>query len=162
MPQDEWYTPCYILEAVRDALGVIELDPFSSHEANKWVEAENYFTIEQDGFATDWSPHRRIWLNPPCSRGSMDKVMDKVKSLDIDTRVAMLCNFDHSTKWCRRALGHFDAVVLLSKRVRFVPGAGQKSSSNSKAQAIFYKEGWIDGRSGKVGALWGLGHVFLL
>lgn len=65
---DEWYTPIDVLNAAREALGgPIDLDPASSAEANRTVQAARYFSLADDGLARPWiSP--RVWQNPPYSR----------------------------------------------------------------------------------------------
>lgn len=64
---DEWYTPLDIIKAARLVLGDIELDPASSHEANKIVQAKRYYSKEDDGLAQAWNA-RTCWLNPPYGR----------------------------------------------------------------------------------------------
>jgi len=51
---DEWYTPAGVIEAAREVLGGIDLDPASSETANRTVGAPRYFTEEDDGLARDW------------------------------------------------------------------------------------------------------------
>jgi len=60
----EWYTPPRIIEAVRQVMGGIDLDPASSDEANKTVQAKHYFTIEMDGLKRDWFAPT-LFMNPP-------------------------------------------------------------------------------------------------
>jgi len=59
----EHMTPADYVEAAREVLGVIELDPASSELANGTVRARRYFTKADDGFAQRWGG--RVFLNPP-------------------------------------------------------------------------------------------------
>jgi len=42
----EHYTPPDVIELVHRVLGRIDLDPFSSDEANKTVQADSYWTAD--------------------------------------------------------------------------------------------------------------------
>ncbi|MEO6595614.1 MAG: DNA N-6-adenine-methyltransferase [Planctomycetota bacterium] len=59
----EWYTPQPYIEAARDVLGAIDLDPASNRTAQAHVQAACFCTAEQDGLAQPWSG--RMWCNPP-------------------------------------------------------------------------------------------------
>jgi len=60
----EYYTPQPIIEAARLTMGGIDLDPASSHTANKRVRAKCF--LDSNGENTHW--HGRIWLNHPFGR----------------------------------------------------------------------------------------------
>lgn len=62
---DEWYTPSDLVEAVREFMGGIDIDPASCDVAQRVVRASTYYTIADDGLTKDW--HGRLWLNPPYS-----------------------------------------------------------------------------------------------
>lgn len=63
---NEWYTPAVYIEAARQVMGDIDLDPASCEVANRTVRAKKYYTIEDDGLQYVWS--ERVWLNPPYSK----------------------------------------------------------------------------------------------
>ena len=63
----DWYTPAYLMGAVRELLGAIDLDPASCAAANETVGAARYFTEIDDGLAQRW--HGRLFLNPPYGTG---------------------------------------------------------------------------------------------
>ena len=73
---DEWYTPAHCIEAAREVMGFIELDPASCEQANRIVKAERYYTREQNGLERSWKA-RTVWLNPPYGRSNDMKARHK-------------------------------------------------------------------------------------
>jgi hypothetical protein len=57
----EWYTPRPFVEAARQVLGAIDLDPASHREANRIVRARRFYS--DCGEARSW--HGRVFCNPP-------------------------------------------------------------------------------------------------
>src|ERR1700704_1062136 len=66
MKSTEWYTPPKYIEAAREVMGAIDLDPASCAAANRIVKATAYYTREQNGLDQSWTG--RVWLNPPYGR----------------------------------------------------------------------------------------------
>lgn len=62
---NEWYTPAKYIEAARQVMGSIDLDPASCALANETVKATTYYAKEQDGLSLPW--YGNVWLNPPYS-----------------------------------------------------------------------------------------------
>lgn len=63
MDSPDWYTPSPFVEAARELMGGIDLDPASDAEANKTVRAVQFFTEHDNGLSRPW--FRRVFLNPP-------------------------------------------------------------------------------------------------
>ena len=64
---NEWYTQPKYIEAAREVMGAIDLDPASCAAANQIVKATRYYTQEQNGLEQDWTAES-IWINPPYNR----------------------------------------------------------------------------------------------
>lgn len=79
----EYYTPPEIVEAAKEVMGTIDLDPASSEKANKIVKAAKIYTLEQkfeqfecwDLPALTWMKggldefwHGNVWMNHPFSK----------------------------------------------------------------------------------------------
>lgn len=60
---NEWFTPAKYIEAAREVMGSIDLDPASCYQAQKTVRATIYYDKEENGLEYNW--HGRVWLNPP-------------------------------------------------------------------------------------------------
>lgn len=63
MATNEWYTPPDCIEAVKQVLGHIDLDPASCETANKVVQATRFYTKQQNGLMYPW--YGKVFLNPP-------------------------------------------------------------------------------------------------
>jgi ParB family transcriptional regulator, chromosome partitioning protein len=74
LKSNEWYTPSYVIEAAREVLGSIDLDPASCALANETVKATRYFTKDDDGLSKAWDGN--VWLNPPYSYTTVPRGME--------------------------------------------------------------------------------------
>ncbi len=72
---NEWYTPAKYIEAAREVMGAIDLDPASCELANQTVKASRYYSKEDNGLSKEW--YGRVWLNPPYGRSQLMKAQGK-------------------------------------------------------------------------------------
>lgn len=136
--ENEWYTPQEYIEAARDCLGTIELDPASSEYAQQTVSAENYYTIEDNGLCQDW--HGKVWLNPPYSQPDISHFAEKMASEYEAGNVSEAIMLTHNytdTGWFHRAASAASAILLTRGRIGFVNPEGEKASP-TQGQAFFY------------------------
>lgn len=63
---NEWYTGAKYIDAAREVMGSIDLDPASCEMANLTVKASRYYTKEEDGLNNPWVGN--CWVNPPYGR----------------------------------------------------------------------------------------------
>jgi phage N-6-adenine-methyltransferase len=136
---NEWYTPAYVLDAVRLALGPIDLDPASTPLANEMVRATVFYTAEQDGLTQPW--WGSVFLNPPYGRGLLrpfaNAVCEKYDAQEI-TRACVLTNGATETVWFHRLLASADAMCLLKGRVKYRRPTGARSHQPTQGQVVFY------------------------
>jgi len=140
---NEWYTPPKYIEATREAMGGIDLDPASSVKANETVGAETYYTAEDDGLSLHWNG--RIWLNPPYSRDLLpafvDKLLHEIEAERVD-QACVLVNNATETKWAAKLQGACDALCLLNGRIRFHDATGTPQKTPLQGQVVYYFAGY--------------------
>jgi hypothetical protein len=109
MPQksNEWYTPARYVEAAREVMGSIDLDPASCKEANMVVKATHYYTERENGLEQPW--HGNVWCNPPYGRVQsktsrqllwFTKLLQEYKQGNIQ-QALFLTTSDTDEKWFR-------------------------------------------------------------
>lgn len=134
----EWYTPPEIIEAARAVLGVFDLDPASSAEANTVVQAERFYTIEDDGLGQSWSG--RVWLNPPYSQPEIvqfcEKLAAHVRAGDVSAAIVLVNNATE-TGWYRALTSVAAAVFFPAGRIKFW-SRDRETTSPLQGQAVLY------------------------
>jgi phage N-6-adenine-methyltransferase len=134
----ERYTPAQYIEAARQVLGEIDLDPASSAMAQKTVKAKKYYTAKTDGLSHEW--RGRVWLNPPYHRDLMPAFVNKMISEFGSGRVTaaiMLTNNCTDTDWFVAAHGSCSAICFTRGRVKFMEPNGVQMAP-TQGQAFFY------------------------
>lgn len=135
--QNEWYTPAAFIEAARQVMGGIDLDPASSEIANRTVKATRYFTAEDNGLAQDW-PACRIWMNPPYAQPLISQFSEKIAdAADAGAEAVVLVNNATETVWFQRMLKSANALCFPQSRVRFLDPEGNPGAP-LQGQAVLY------------------------
>ena len=134
---NEWYTPGYIIESARSAMGSIDLDPASCEEAQQTVKARDYYDINDSGLEGVWGGN--VWLNPPYSRGLCSAFVDKFiyEKSNIDNCI-ILVNSATSTKWFHKLIDNCEMMCLFNKRIKFIAPGGMVSESPKYDQVAFF------------------------
>ena len=138
--KNTWRTPLPYIESARATMGSIELDPYSSIEANNTVKAERFFTIVDDAEQQTWSADT-VWMNPPYGRGVMNKAIDKF-CLEYDDghfiSAIVMTNNSTDTRWFHDLLDRADAICMTLGRVAFLGANGEPVDNNMTGQVFFY------------------------
>jgi len=135
----EWYTPSNIVEAARNVLGFIDLDPASSDKANEVVKAERYYTKADDGLKKDWAG--RVWMNPPYSHPEIGYFVGKlVEGFDDGSICSAITLTDATTdtKWAHDLFERLSAICFVQRRVKFIQGDTGEPGSPLKGQMFCY------------------------
>jgi hypothetical protein len=134
--ENEWYTPSIYIEAARNAMGSIDLDPASSTSANEVVKAKKIYTSENSGLDKKWTGN--IWLNPPYAQPLMSQFAEKtIAEFDDFTQAIVLVNNATETKWFHLLASKAAAICFPLARVKFWHPSGRVAAP-LQGQAILY------------------------
>lgn len=139
---NEWYTPKQYIDAVRNTLGSIDLDPASNQTANKTVNATTFYDIHDDGFNKSWFGN--VFLNPPYGRDKKlkisnqdkwsEKLIHEYKIGNVKSAI-LLVNATTETKWFTRLWEY--PICFTDHRIKFYRLDG-KPKNPVKGQAFVY------------------------
>ena len=136
-----WYTPVRYVELVKEVLGEIDLDPFSSEYANRAIRAKKIFTVSDSAFENEW-PSGNMFMNPPYGRGMIERAVEiflhHATYIGTVDDAIVLTNASTETKWFQALLKNSQAVCFTNHRINFYCEDGKETSGNTKEQAFFY------------------------
>jgi hypothetical protein len=98
-------------------MGSITLDPASCDKANEVVQADEYYDEDQDGLSRKWTG--TVFLNPPYSRGEIEKWVAKLLGQEGVTRAIVLTNNSTETGWWQALARRARAIAFPDSRVKF-------------------------------------------
>lgn len=135
---NEWYTPKKYVDAARRVLGGIDLDPASCAYANETVQAERFFSVENDGLTKEW--RGRVWMNPPYNAESVvkftEKFVDEYEAGHINEGVVLVNNATE-TSWFVNMVNVAAAIVFPRGRIRY-ESSTRESLAPLQGQAFLY------------------------
>jgi len=134
---DEWYTPVEYIDAARQVMGGIDLDPASNEEAQEVVKAAYFYTKRDDGLTMPW--FGCVWLNPPYStpliRQFVTKLIEEHGAGNV-TQAVILTNNSSDTGWFHDLLSRYPACFTRG-RVQFWR-ADHETFGARQGQTLFY------------------------
>lgn len=143
--ENEWYTPAWIIEAARTAMGSIDCDPASSSTANQTVKAETFFTAEDDGLGNRWDGN--VWLNPPYSKELIGRFVEGVIERYHAGEVRQACvlvNNATETIWGQALIEASAAVCFLNSRVKFLRPDGSTGAPLQGQMVCFLTSQYVN------------------
>lgn len=135
---DRWGTPPEIIQRARNVFGgVIDLDPASEPLFQTNVEANKFYTAEQNGLLLPWEGN--VWCNPPYSAALIKrftaKFRDEYNSGNMHQGI-MLTNAGTDTLWNQSLK---EGIQVYTKgRISFLQPDGTKKATGSRGQCFTY------------------------
>lgn len=136
--ENEWYTPLKYVEAAREAMGSIDLDPASSDKAQETIQAATYFTLKDNGLLKEWSGN--VWMNPPYSQPLIYEFVEKLIAESTAGRVEQAIVLTHNstdTLWFHRLEEITSLLCFTRGRIAFEDPKGDRCAP-TQGQAFFY------------------------
>jgi hypothetical protein len=135
-------TPIAWVEACRDAMGSIELDPASCFEANEAVvKADRFYDRATDGLKQSWES-RSLFMNPPWNtrREQLLWANKLISELDAgNVNQAIVLGNNNTDAVAFHVFGsRATAIALPQGRIQFISVYGRGESSNTRGQIFFY------------------------
>lgn len=138
---NEWYTPEKYIQAAREVMGGIDLDPASCAQANETVRATRYYDIQSNGLDKEWNG--RVWLNPPYGRSEDGSNQDVWSSRLIDqyhdgvtTEAILLVNAAVDTRWFQRLFNY--PICFPAQRINFSTPESTISGSTHGSALVYF------------------------
>lgn len=113
--KDRWETPLYIFNRLNEEF-TFTLDPCCETHTAK---AETFFTENENGLVQDWRGHI-VFVNPPYSRGNIDKWVKKCYEEGQKTTVVALLPVSTSAAWFHDYVWGKAELRFIRRRIRFV------------------------------------------
>lgn len=136
----EWYTPPEIVDAAREVMGWINLDPASSEKANKILMIDSYYDELDNGLIRDWIGN--IWMNHPFSRVNNPLWINKLLKEYHKQNIEQACCITYaatSEQWFKPLL--YYTQCFLSPRTNYYLPDGTKKKGVTKGSVVTYL-GW--------------------
>lgn len=137
LPGDgDFYTNPIIIDAARQAMGGVDLDPASCREANRIVRATRFFNASIDGLVHKWDAEK-IWLNPPFNQWDQwaPKIREELARGIIEQLCVLIPTRSLTVKSLHSLLCRATAMVIFNGRIPF---HGPKAGAPDDGHAVFY------------------------
>jgi phage N-6-adenine-methyltransferase len=135
MVNDEWQTPPELFNAISGFVGPFDLDPCCTRD-NSLCDIGAFVDEGIDGLEETWALKStgvtRVFMNPPYSRGNIDKWVKKAAEEASTGKVVVagLIKLDPSTKWWQDHVQQAAVILFCDRRVRFIdPDTGKPGGS---------------------------------
>jgi hypothetical protein len=117
----DWQTPDKYIEAAQRVFN-IDLDPMSSENANRRIQADKFYSEGDSCFDHDW--HGNVWLNPAYSYlpQAVEKLIYHYNRGDVKEAILFTHTAETWVDWFQTAIEKASAVCFVSELVEWHPG----------------------------------------
>lgn len=139
---DEWYTPAEHIEAAREVMRAIDLDPASNERAQETVRARTWWSKRDNALDPERRWAGRVWLNPPYSQPLVSLMIARLleewlaPASDVTAAIVLL-NASTDTGWWHDLARDSAAVCFTRGRLAFVGPDGKPAPGNRVGQVFF-------------------------
>lgn len=152
---DSWRTPLWLVEAAREVLGTIDLDPASDADANERVRAQQFIGLPDDSLFCKWAPGS-VFLNPPGGRRGSKSLAglfwQRLMAHRREEKLSHAIFVGFTLEILRTTQGKLPGrqsaadfpFCIPAKRVHFDPPPGCEETSPTHGNAIIYVPGSVD------------------
>ncbi len=138
----EYYTPSMYVEAAREVMGGIDLDPASCPEAQVSIRASQFYIAQDDGLTRPW--FGRVWLNPPYSTNASGsnqsawskKLVGEYLAGNVKEAI-LLVKSALGYKWFEELFARWP-VCFARERIAFIKPDGTTDGPAKHGTAFFY------------------------
>lgn len=138
----DYYTPPEYIEAARQVMGRIDLDPASCKDAQKTVRAGRFYSEADDGLSREW--YGCVWLNPPYSKTNgksnqelwAKRLITEYQSGNVEQAI-LLVKSALGYKWFEELWDELP-VCFARLRLSFTKSDGNTDGESKHGTALFY------------------------
>ena len=129
---NEYYTPKEFVER----FGSFDYDPATTSEKAKEFNIPNYDTVKTNGLLQDWTPYKRIWINPPFTRKHefMAKAWKTYLKAKNEIYILFPIEFLTTAKFHNSVGG--GKLLIPNGRINFESGLGKKGKSSAFGSVV--------------------------
>ena len=122
--QPQWHTPDEYLDAARELMGGIDIDPATDEKAQLRIKAKVYYTKETNGLDKPWMG--RLWLGTPYAEGVLEQFMERaIEQYQIgNVTEGLILTHTNNTHhaYFQKTLRACSALCLVNDYIRWVKG----------------------------------------
>lgn len=142
----DWQTPDKYLDAIRDVLGEIDLDPGTSERAQARIRAKTYYTRHNSCLDKHWTG--RVFMNPPYTL--LSEMTDLLIRFYRDGSVPEAVYLTHTLTtwepWFQKALKNCDAFCMVDELIEWHAGHQAELDAMKRWKMLYHEEQSYDTR----------------